>query len=472
MTNRLSHAAWCLALVCGIATQTPAAEPETAATPASSARMTPLVMNIKRAMASTVNIHTEKRNKMSDVAFSLTKSPSKVNGMGTGIIVDERGYILTNNHVIQDVESIRVVTDKGENYIATPFQTDAKSDLAIIKITPREQLTVIRVGTSSDLMIGEDVFAIGNSFGYENTTSKGIISALKRDVEAGEDQAYENLIQTDAAINPGNSGGPLINADGEVIGINVAIRAGAQKIGFAIPIDAARNVLARMISVERTSNVFHGVVTRDHKSGSLRELLVQAVKPNSPAASAGLQPGDVVLKVGVSSVVDSADFERALMDHKPTEKLTLVVNRAGKEESLAMQLARQESNTARQTVQVNLPVGAAPASSSSTAKNIWDNLGFKASPLPKSDPKLEGLAYEGGMIVSEVRADSLAHKNGIAVGDILVGLHGFQTVKEGDIQYVLKNLDYKTNPLKFYIVRDRDTLYGYFAENARTALRK
>jgi serine protease Do len=117
-------------------------------------------------------------------------------------------------------------------------------------------------------------------------------------------------------------------------------------------------------------------------------------------------------------------------------------------------------------------VGAAPASSSSTAKNIWDNLGFKASPLPKSDPKLEGLAYEGGMIVSEVRADSLAHKNGIAVGDILVGLHGFQTVKEGDIQYVLKNLDYKTNPLKFYIVRDRDTLYGYFAENARTALRK
>src|SRR5262249_50243479 len=157
-----------------------------------------------------------------------------------------------------DVESIRVTLANGETFVASVFQTDPKNDLALIQITPRTPLKVIPMGTSSDLMLAEDVIAICNAYGYTDSITRRIVSALHRDVEAGDDQAYFDLIQTDAAINPGNSGGPLINADGEVIGINVAIRAGATKIGFAIPIDAARAATAKMFNVERTAKLYHG----------------------------------------------------------------------------------------------------------------------------------------------------------------------------------------------------------------------
>ena len=166
--------------------------------------------------------------------------------MGTGVIIDERGYIVTNYHVIQDVDVITVTLDGGSSYEGRPVSYDRKHDLAIIKVAANEQLTVMKMGTSSDLMLAESVYAVGNAFGYEHTVTAGIVSQLHRDVEVDETQAYENLIQTDASINPGNSGGPLINLNGEVIGINVAIRSGAQRIGFAIPIDDARRTIAQI----------------------------------------------------------------------------------------------------------------------------------------------------------------------------------------------------------------------------------
>ena len=147
--------------------------------------------------------------------------------MGTGIIIDERGYIVTNQHVIAGVDSLRVTLYDGSTFTAEPISYDVKHDLAIIKIEASRPLPVIPLGTSSDLRLGESVIAIGNAFGYEHTVTAGIISSLSRDVEVNEHQSYKNLLQTDASINPGNSGGPLLNLDGEVIGINVAIRAGA-----------------------------------------------------------------------------------------------------------------------------------------------------------------------------------------------------------------------------------------------------
>ena len=159
--------------------------------------------------------------------------------MGTGTIVDERGYILTNYHVVSDVRRIEVTLDDGRGCTAELVAYDAAADLAVIKIPAPKPLPVIRIGTSSDLMEGESVIALGNAFGYEQTVTRGIISALGRDVQVSDTQAYDDLIQTDASINPGNSGGPLLNIDGEMIGVNVAVRAGAQGIGFAIPIDNA-----------------------------------------------------------------------------------------------------------------------------------------------------------------------------------------------------------------------------------------
>src|SRR5690606_20223067 len=202
----------------------------------SETRQPPTVRAVERARYGTVNIHSEKRARQSDSLFSNSKE-NKINGMGTGLVIDERGYIVTNHHVVKGVDSLRVTLADGASYPARIISYDSKHDLAVIKIHPPRPLRVIPMRTSSDLMLGEDVLAIGNAFGYEHTVTRGIISSLSRDVEVNDEQSYENLIQIDAAINPGNSGGPLLNRDGDVIGINVAIRAGAQKIGFAIPID-------------------------------------------------------------------------------------------------------------------------------------------------------------------------------------------------------------------------------------------
>lgn len=471
MRNRLLHAAGCLVLFAGL-TGSVCAEQKSGP---SETRMTPFVRMVRRACDSTVNIHTVKRQKSIDIAFAA-KGASKINGMGTGVIIDERGYILTNNHVIQDVESIEVTRNNNEKFIATVFQSDPKNDLAIIRIHARGPLPVMPIGTSSDLMLGEDVIAIGNAYGYEHSVTRGIVSAMGRNVEAGDDQAYENLIQTDAAINPGNSGGPLINSEGEVIGINVAIRAGATKIGFAIPIDAARSIAARMMAAEKTANVYHGAILKDYKDGATRRLLVQSVRPGSPAASAGLQAGDVVVRVGSVDVIDGVDFERAFLDHKPSESLPLLVSRSGKEESLNLQLvaAGPDFGGSRQTIVANLSPqpAAVPANNAVRSDRSWDALGMRLLPLNKGDSRLTGLPYTGGMMVTEVRKESPASQSGIRKGDILVGLSSYETVKDNDVNYVLSHADNRgASPLKFYIVRERDTLFGFFspAKTDRTA---
>ena len=154
-----------------------------------------------------------------------------VNGMGSGVLVDGRGYILTNHHVVDKVQGIVVAAVRWHEIPGPLLQIDPVMDLALLKIDADHTLAAVEIGTSSDLMVGETVITIGNAFGYENTVSVGIVSALHRDVTLSDEQVYRNLIQTDACINPGNSGGPLINIDGELIGINVAVRAGARGSG-------------------------------------------------------------------------------------------------------------------------------------------------------------------------------------------------------------------------------------------------
>lgn len=222
-----------------------------------SVRETPLVRAVRECRGAIVNIHTEKSAVGEREARFLPQKERKVTGMGTGIVIDERGYIVTNCHVIHEVEQIIVTQEEGETYTAEVVDFDTKHDLAILKVHTSEPMKVMSMGTSSDLMLAEQVFAVGNAFGYEHTVTAGIVSAVSRDVEVDETQSYENLIQTDASINPGNSGGPLLNLDGEIIGINVAIRAGAQRIGFAIPIDDARRVIARIMSTQRRSGQIH-----------------------------------------------------------------------------------------------------------------------------------------------------------------------------------------------------------------------
>jgi len=426
---------------------------------ASEKRLTPLVRAVQIARDSVVNIHSEKSpRRAGEAAFSGSRD-RKVSGMGTGIVVDERGYIVTNHHVVKDVDSLEVTLGDGTRYQARVLSVDRSHDLAIIKIDPRQDLKVMPLGTSSDLMLAESVFAVGNAFGYEHTVTSGIVSALGRDVEVNETQSYYNLIQTDASINPGNSGGPLLNLDGHVIGINVAIRAGAQRIGFAIPIDDARKTVAELMSVERLFGVTAGFATRDIKKGESRRVVVSSV---SAKDSSGLQFGDQVVRVDGRAIVDGVDIARAFYGRRVGESVNVQIVRAGRPMTVPVRMARHTRQIA-QTQTTARPVSM-PRESDQTSTRAWRTLGLRLIALNSSQVSHIAPRYRGGMQVTGVRPGSPAASKGIQNGDYLVGLHIWETLGEKDLAYILADEQLRQhNPLTFYIVRRGKTMFGQLA---------
>lgn len=439
---------------------------------ATESRRTLLVNAIQRVAPSVVNIHTEKTARDQSHSYGQVTA-RKVNGMGSGIIIDERGYIVTNQHVVQDTDSLRVTLSNHATYRAELISFDPKHDLAIIKINSPSPLPVAPIGTSTDMMLGETVVAIGNAFGYENTVTEGIVSAMGRDVEVNDKQGYKNLIQTDASINPGNSGGPLVNLDGEVVGINVAIRANAQRIGFAIPIDDARIRMAKLLDIQKLSYTWHGLVGRDVKTTSDKmQLLVQSLKPESPALLAGLMNGDIVTQVGTQEVHDQADWERALLGFNSGEKIDVKVVRNGAETPLIISLAavpnappvaqRPKVVARTQTVaRANNPEAVLPPMTPDEEK-VWTLLGVRLEVAPEGKVKGVNSRFNGGMTVVEVRPDSPAAKKQIYKGDILCGLHIWQTENLDNVLFVTNHDELPTfGPLKFFVLRDTQLLYGF-----------
>ena len=315
--------------------------------------------------------------------------------MGSGVIVDSRGYILTNHHVVDKVQGIEVQLADGTTYPGRVLQYDPVMDLALLKIEPARPLRTITIGTSADLMVGETVITIGNAFGYENTVSLGIISALHRDVTLSDEQVYRNLIQTDASINPGNSGGPLININGELIGINVAVRAGAQGIGFALPIDEVKRVAAEMLSTRRIASTWHGLVVDDLLRGTQRTVVVTEVQPGSPSAAAGFKTGDEVVRVGELAVASMLDVERGLLDSHPGRPTNLLIRRGGADQSLALDVKP-------------LPRGMSVLASSEPGDLVWEILGLKTMPVSTEwvsavSPKLRGGLYIEAVLARQSR---------------------------------------------------------------------
>lgn len=420
-------------------------------------RLSPVVLAVRQARPAVVSIRGQKTTTNAAAAVSGADSPRQVNGMGTGTIVDERGYILTNYHVVADVRRIEVTLDDGRCYTADLIAHDAAADLAIIKIPAPQPLPVIRFGTSADLMEGESVIALGNAFGYEQTVTRGIISALGRDVQVNDEQSYDDLIQTDASINPGNSGGPLLNIDGEMIGVNVAVRAGAQGIGFAIPIDNALTVAARLLSVQRLRGRWHGLVT--HPCQEIDgPLQVAKVESASPAEKLGIQPGDEILRVGTLPVVRPLDLERALLDRAVGESVPVEIRRDG--QTVTLELALAETRTEQITARRNSP----------DESKVWEVLGLKLSEVPRSTFQQRNTRYRGGMYVESVRPGSPAAQEGILPGDILVGMHKWETASQQDIQYIISRPNLaEMGKLKFYVLRGQNTLYGHLSVAATDA---
>ena len=424
-----------------------------ALTVGSELRQTPIVKIVQQVGPSVVSIRGEKTVTTTVSQVVGSDAPHRVNGMGTGVIIDSRGYILTNYHVVDGVREIQVTGVDEKRHTARLVARDIETDLAIIKINVTEKLPVVPIGTSSDLMTGESVIAVGNAFGYEHTVTRGIISSLHRAVQISDAQYYDDLIQTDASINPGNSGGPLLNIVGEMIGINVAVRAGAQGIGFAIPVDKAMAIAANLMG-SAGMKAWHGVAPDRDAPASLSGMKVGSVEPKSPAAECGLQAGDVITAVDDAEVRRALDFQRAVIDHKPGDTIAISVRRGSKSVSLSLDLAE-------------MPEAMRPAVSPA-----WDVLGVELRPITPADfhQKYQASRYRGGLTVVDVRPDSPAAEQGIRPGDVLVGLHIWETVSPDNVSYILKRPDFNTiNPLKFFILRGTETLYGYLSVSMKVA---
>lgn len=257
--------------------------------------------------------------------------------IGTGVFVDERGYLVTNRHVVGANRKVIVTLHDGTDLFAEVVAAEARCDLAVLRVRTKRVLTALRLGPHDDLMVGEDVIAIGHPFGYGYTVTKGNVSALGRVITMPDGESLRGLIQHSASINPGNSGGPLLNINGELIGINVALREGAQGIAFALNTGTVEDLLSRHLNAQRVAGVDHGLRCTEKviaETGDRQRVVVADVA----RAAAPLRPGDVIRAVGALRVANVFDVERALWDKRPGQTVELRVVRAGRELTVTLTL--------------------------------------------------------------------------------------------------------------------------------------
>src|SRR3989475_125146 len=319
----------------------------------------------RQASAAVANILTKATE------YDFFMDPVPVEGAGSGFVIDPRGYILTNFHVVEGVQSIEVVLGDQSHHAAKFIGADQRNDVALIKIDPKgKKLVTLSLGDSSALQVGQKVLAIGNPFGFQSTLTTGIVSALGRTVQTSQSTFIDEAIQTDAAINRGNSGGPLINSHGQVIGINSAIytpTGTTAGIGFAIPINTAKSIANDLMTDGRVHRAFLGVETLP-VGGWLSEaldlpvkegLLVQRATNGGPAAAAGIQGGnrvaeagmrkiaiggDVIVAIDGQKVVSQLDVNLVLNHKRPGDSVTVTVYRGGKKMDIPVKLGERTGN--------------------------------------------------------------------------------------------------------------------------------
>jgi len=286
------------------------------------------------------------RTKDGIVTLKVTRTSEwgKRNVVGTGVIVDERGFMITNHHVVDGADKIMATLSDKTTVEARVHTELPKFDLAILRLSGKKKVKALSFAPGSDLMQGETIIAVGNPYGYANSVSPGIISALGREITMPSGETLTNLIQHTANINPGNSGGPLLNINGELIGINVALREGAQGISFALNADTVKDALSRHLSASKISKVAHGLKCEENvgeDSKARQKVVVSSV--TTPAARAALKKGDVIVKMGSVSVHNRFDVERALWGYKAGDKVETAVLRDGKLTSVSLTLSETES---------------------------------------------------------------------------------------------------------------------------------
>ncbi|MBW2060768.1 MAG: trypsin-like peptidase domain-containing protein [Deltaproteobacteria bacterium] len=337
--------------------------------------------------------------------------------LGSGVIIDgKRGYILTNEHVVARASEIKVTLGDEQEFTAELVGSDPDSDLAVLQIKSNKELPYLKMGDSSDLMIGEQVIAIGNPFGLTHTVTTGVISALNRHIRTN-DRVYRDFIQTDASINPGNSGGPLLNINGELVGINTAIHVQAHGIGFAIPINKAKRIIKSLISYGQVLPVWLGLSLQDlnqrlaayFKTPNREGILITGIDPDGPVAGSGLARGDVIVRIDRQQIRSIDDYEDILRSYTDQEKIKLTVYRQGRPREFSFKVK-------------TFPLKKA-------MKISFDRYGLSL--------KDKGLSRQrrSGLPIARVRRDSPASRIGLRPGDIV---HQINEIRINNLDDYLK----------------------------------
>ena len=412
---------------------------------------------VKSVTPSVVNISTVSKKKLVQPYFEFSPffgdffggkpQPQyrRETSLGSGFIINKEGYILTNDHVVKEAESIQVKLSNEKVYNGKVVGEDAKTDLAVIKISTQESLPTAVLGDSDKLQVGQWAIAIGNPFGLDRTVTVGVVSATGRSNMGIE--TYEDFIQTDASINPGNSGGPLLNVYGEVIGINTAIVAAGQGIGFAIPINMAKQVVAQLIKKGNVSRGWLGVsiqpVTDDIAQSfglkKARGALVSDIMAGSPAEKAGIKQGDVITRFAGKEIRDARQLQLVVADTPIGQKVDVEVFRDGKPLTIPVTLASTDSASARQ------PKSTEPQSG-------W--FGLTVEELPKN-MRISGLS---GVIVTGVEPDGVAAGAGIQRGDIIVSVNQKRIANLNDYGKAMKEAERKGS-VAILVKRGESSIY-------------
>jgi serine protease Do len=370
-------------------------------------------------------------------------------GEGSGFVISQDGYIVTNNHVIENMDEIRVHFLNGDELDAKVVGRDPKTDIALLKVDPgKKKLDTIALGDSDSVRAGDWVVAIGNPFGLESTVTAGIISAKnRRDVT---NQSYEDFIQTDAAINPGNSGGPLIDLEGRVVGINTAIRSNANTIGFSVPINQAKQILPQLRAEGRVTRGWLGVqiqgvtpeIAEQFDLEEARGALVSQVLPDTPAAQGGIERGDVIVEFNGEKIGEWRDLPLVVANTPVDAKAKVVVIRNGKRKSFHVTIARLDDPTQLAAVE--------PEEQGAEA------YGLRAQDLTPAIADELGLEDATGVVVTEVAPDGPAAEAGIRRGDVIVELDRKAVANVGDLA---KKLDGSDKTVLVLVRRGANTLY-------------
>ncbi len=335
----------------------------------------------------------------------------KQRSLGSGFIIDPKGIIVTNNHVVENADKITVKLKNGEEYEVKKVHTDPKTDIAILEIDPDHALPSVPLGDSDSLKVGEWVIAIGSPFGLEQTVTAGIVSAKGRVIGAGP---YDDFIQTDASINPGNSGGPLVNMKGEVVGINTAIIAGGQGIGFAIPSNLAKNIIRQLETKGYVERGWLGVgiqpVSKEMAEYyGLREgrgALVSKVFPGDPADKAGIKPGDIILEVDGKKIDDSHDLSTMIANIPAGKTVKILLIRNGKKKTVKVKITKR--NDEQISAKAGGEAGAEVSALDVTVANITDDVARRLN-----------LDSTEGVYVSEVKEGGRGDMLGLMRGDVI-----------------------------------------------------